>query len=90
MSEKQSKRRQNNDNAAGDQSIYKICVEGLLDERWSGYLSDFSISHQPNDISMLVGEVRDQAELFGVLLKIRDLGIRLLEVKQLDHHPDFP
>ena len=90
MSDKLSKRRQRNDNTASDQGIYKICVDGLLDERWSGYLSDFSISHQPNDISTLVGVVRDQAELFGVLLKIRDLGIHLLEVKQLDHHSDFP
>ena len=90
MSEKQPNRRQKKDNATGDRGIYKISVEGLLDERWSDYLSDFSISHQPNEISMLVGAVRDQAELFGVLLKIRDLGIRLLEVKQLDHHPDFP
>ena len=90
MSEKQSNRRQKNDIASGDRGIYKICVEGLLDERWSDYLSNFSISHQPNEISMLVGAVRDQAELFGVLLKIRDLGIRLLEVKQLDNHPDFP
>ena len=90
MSEKHSKKRQQINNTAGDQGIYKICVDGLLDERWSGYLSDFSISHQPNDISMLVGVVRDQAELFGILLKIRDLGIRLLEVKQLDNHPDFP
>jgi hypothetical protein len=89
MSDKKSKNRQNNEIEVEDQVIYKICVDEFLDARWSGYFSDFSITHHPDGISVLVGVVRDQAELFGLLFKIRDLGIRLLEVKQLDDHPDF-
>jgi hypothetical protein len=90
MSDKKPKRRHKNDVAADDQCVYRICVHGLLDAAWSDYLSGFSITHHPDDTSVLVGVVRDQAELFGLLLKIRDLGVPLLAVKQLHHRSDRP
>ena len=73
-----------------EQVIYQILVKGLLDECWSDSLSGFTIIHHPDDISVLVGEVRDQAALFGVLLKIRDIGIPLLKVEQMNDMPDLP
>jgi hypothetical protein len=73
-----------------ERAVYQIRVKGLLDERWSGYLSGFTITHHTDDISVLLGTVRDQAALFGILLKIRDLGIPLLAVEQMDDMPDLP
>jgi hypothetical protein len=73
-----------------ERAVYQIRVKGLLDERWSDYLSGFTITHHIDDISVLLGTVRDQAALFGILLKIRDLGIPLLAVEQMDDMPDLP
>ena len=66
-----------------DHAVYHIYVKGLLDEEWSCYLSNFKITHHAHGISMLVGTVRDQAELFGLLLKIRDLGIPLIAIEPI-------
>jgi hypothetical protein len=51
----------------------------MLDEKWAAYFAPFTLSVREND-SMLTGVVHDQAEMFGVLLKIRDLGLRLVTV----------
>jgi hypothetical protein len=68
-----------------EQAIFQIRVKGLLDERWSDFLSGFSITHHPDDISVLVGTVRDQAALYGILIKIRDLGISLIAIERLEN-----
>jgi len=89
MREKKTRTRPQNALGGDEQAIYQIRVKGLLDELWSDHLSGFLITHHPDEISLLVGVVRDQAALFGVLLKIRDLGIPLLEVERMDDMPDF-
>jgi len=53
-----------------------------LDEKWANYFKPFSLISKP-DTTSLVGRVHDQAELFGILLKIRDLGLKLVSVKPL-------
>ena len=60
-------------------TIYEICVREVLDEKWAAYFAPFTLSVREND-SMLTGVVHDQAEMFGVLLKIRDLSLRLVSV----------
>jgi hypothetical protein len=78
------------DQINNEQAIYQIRVEGILDENWSGYFSDLKITNHGDGCSTLAGPVRDQSALFGLLIKIRDLGIPLLEVVQMDDMPDFP
>lgn len=67
-----------------DAGIYKIKVRGFLDERWSEWFDDFSITPQSEDLTVLLGQVRDQGALHGLLAKIRDLGLHLLSVEQLE------
>ena len=38
----------------------------------------------------LAGEVVDQAQLYGLLTRIRDLGLELLSVDVADAHPTNP
>jgi len=67
---------------------YCIRVQGFLDESWSDRLAGLRITtchtedHEP--ISELVGQVRDQAELAGVLNTLYDLHLTLLTVECLN------
>ena len=61
------------------ETTYEICVRDILDEKWSTYFLPFTLT-TGDDETLLTGLVHDQAELFGVLLKIRDLGLWLVSV----------
>jgi hypothetical protein len=58
---------------------YEIHVRGLLDEKWTAYFAPFMLTFGKEE-TILSGVVHDQAELFGVLLKIRDLGLTLVSL----------
>lgn len=58
---------------------YQIRIRDVLDEKWSAFFAPFKVSHSGGE-TLLTGVVHDQAELFGVLLKIRDLGLNLVAV----------
>lgn len=64
--------------------IYRIRVKGNLDQKWSDWFDGFTISPQANDETLLTGPVEDQAALHGLLAKIRDLGLPILLVKQVE------
>ena len=58
-----------------DRSNYIIRVRGRLDEQWSGWFEGMRISLEDDGTTVLSGYLEDQAALFGVLKKIRDLGL---------------
>ena len=59
-----------------------IRVSGHLDEQWSGWFRGMRISLEDDGTTVLRGYLEDQAALFGVLKKIRDLGLPLLSIEQ--------
>ena len=59
-----------------------IRVRGQLDEQWSGWFQGMCISLEDDGTTVLSGYLEDQAALFGVLKKIRDLGLPLLSIEQ--------
>lgn len=59
--------------------LYEIRVRDILDEKWSTHFLPFNMTIGEND-TLLSGVVHDQAELFGLLLKIRDHGLVLVSV----------
>jgi hypothetical protein len=61
---------------------YEICLEDTLDEKWASFFSPFTLIRS-SETTILVGNVHDQAELFGVLLKIRDSGLTLISIHPL-------
>lgn len=62
----------------------EIWVQGCLDENWSEWFDDFKISHTMANETLLQGEVQDQSAMYGLIARLRDLGLSLLEVK---YHP---
>lgn len=64
-------------------AVYRITVRGNLEDKWSAWFEGFSINPYGNKDTVMSGVVADQAALHGLLAKIRDLGLPLLEVKRL-------
>jgi hypothetical protein len=64
-------------------SRYRIVLRGRLSERFESAFDGMTLEHGPNQ-TVLVGEVRDQAQLYGLLDRARDLGIELLAVEPAD------
>lgn len=65
-------------------ATYRLKVVGHLDAHWSSWFSGMSLSYESDGTSTLTGSVVDQAELHGLLAKIRDLGVTLVSVEVLD------
>jgi hypothetical protein len=63
-------------------TFYEIRIEGHLGKSWSPWLEDLTICHTEGGETVLSGLLRDQAALHGVLMRIRDLGLPLVEVKR--------
>ena len=59
----------------------EIRVKGKIDPHWSEWLDGLEICHEGEDETLLTGQVVDQATLYGILKKLRDLGLKLLLVK---------
>ena len=64
-------------------SDYEIRVKGRLTDTVTNAFEDFTASVKPAETTRR-GEVRDQAELHGLLEQIQSLGLELIEVKRLD------
>ena len=70
--------------APADPATYLLRVEGHLDPHWSPWFGDLTLTHCSNGTTTLQGAVNDQAELHGILTRIRDLGVTLLSVAAED------
>ena len=58
----------------------EICVEGHLDLTWAEWLDGFTLTHAERGETILTGKVKDQAALYGLIAKLRDLGVKLVSV----------
>jgi hypothetical protein len=58
----------------------QITIKGHLDNHWSAWFDNMTISNEADGAAVLCGPLADQAALHGVLIKIRDLGLPLLAV----------
>ena len=63
---------------------YRIRVKGHLDSGWQEWLEGLKIVHEPDGTSLLLGTLRDQPALFGVLIKISHLGVLLRSLDSAD------
>lgn len=66
---------------------YEIQVAQQIDSEWSAWFDGLTLSRGPHNTSVLCGPVPDQAALYGLLEKARDLGLTLLSVRRLDSPP---
>ena len=63
---------------------YQIKVQGHLDEYWSEWFDDLTITYDEQDDTILTGPVTDQSALHGLLKKVRDLGLPLISVNPVE------
>ena len=63
--------------------FYEIRIEGHLDAQWQDWFDNLSIIREEDGITLLSGSVPDQPALYGILRRIRDLGLPLVSVRQL-------
>ena len=64
-------------------SRYRIVLRGRLSERFESAFEGMALEAGPNQ-TVLVGEIRDQAQLYGLLDRLRDFGIDLVAVEPAD------
>ena len=63
--------------------IYQIRIRGHLDSQWTDWFDGLSITLEENGDTLLSGSVTDQSALYGLLRKVRDLGMPLVSVVQV-------
>lgn len=63
---------------------YHIYVNGRLDERWLGWFEGYTVAHLEDGNTVIKLTAVDQPALFGVLNRIRDLGLELIAVQKDD------
>ena len=69
--------------------IYQIRIKGHLGREWAGWFEGLTLTALDNGETLLTGAVVDQAALHGVLKKVRDVGMPLLSVIEVqfnEHH----
>ncbi len=64
----------------------EVRIEGCLDPAWTEWFAGLEMKQTAPGETVIMGEVVDQAALYGLLGKLRDLGVKLLAVnfKELD------
>ena len=62
---------------------YEIRLKGHLDHRWVAWFDGLRISLENDGTTTLDGPIADQAALHGLLLKVRDTGLPLVSVTQV-------
>ena len=67
---------------------YRIRIKGHLDKSWSEWFDKLAIAYAEDGTTALTGVVADQPALYGLLVKIRNLGLHLVSVEPVDGEPD--
>ncbi len=70
--------------------IYQIRIKGHLRHEWTDWFGGLSITREDNGETLLTGPVIDQAALHGLLKKVRDLGMALVSVIQVQCNETHP
>ena len=67
---------------------YEIRVGGHLSSRWEASFDGLSLVQAADGTTIIRGPIVDQSALHGVLQKLRDLGVPLISVTQLQPEGD--
>ena len=67
---------------------YEIRFEGHLDDHWAGWFHGCSLAREEDGSTTMIAPVIDQADLFGLLNKVRDLSLSLISVNKVDPPDD--
>jgi hypothetical protein len=64
--------------------VYQIRIKGYLSDQWTDWFEGLTITLEEDGDTLLTGLVVDQAALYGLLKKVRDLGMPLLSVNPVE------
>ena len=64
--------------------VYQIRLKGHLGSQWTDWFEGLTITLEEDGDTLLTGPVIDQAALYGLLKKVRDLGLPLVSVCPID------
>ncbi len=78
------------DTPTSNAQYYEIRLKGHLEARWVKWFDGLAITLDENGNTLLSGPVVDQAALHGLLKKVRDLGMPLVSVIQVEPGPPTP
>lgn len=70
-------------NTSPEAPVYEIRVGGHLSDEWVNWFEGLTITLEDNGNTLLIGKIADQAELYGVLRRVRDLGLPLISVNRI-------
>ena len=63
---------------------YEIRFKGHLDRRWAAWFDGLSLTNPSDGTTVIRGSVADQAALHGLLQKLRDFGLPLISVTEIE------
>jgi len=67
-----------------EQLSYEIKIKGELDPVWMDWFDNMGLTHDCDGNTVLTGPITDHTALHSILLKIRDLNLKLISVNQIE------
>ncbi|NCF67842.1 MAG: hypothetical protein GWP61_17900 [Chloroflexi bacterium] len=71
-----------------EQLIYQIKIKGELDPVWMEWFEGLTLIHNCEGDTILTGPIVDHTALHSILLKVRDLNLKLVSVNQIELSSD--
>lgn len=62
----------------------EVTIKGQIDPGWKGWFGDLDIKLGEKDTTQLSGYVPDQSALYGILSRLRDLGLELITIESTE------
>ena len=66
-----------------EQLVYQIKIRGELDPAWAEWFEGLALTHDCEGNTVLTGPIVDHTALHSLLLKIRDLNLKLISVNEI-------
>ena len=66
-----------------EQLVYEIKIRGELDPAWEEWFENLALAHDCDGNTVLTGPIVDHTALHSMLLKIRDLNLKLISVNEI-------
>jgi hypothetical protein len=62
----------------------EVRVKGQIDTEWSEWFEGFRITHTDQGETILIGTLADQSAQYGLIAKLRDLGLSLVSMESTE------
>ena len=68
--------------------FYEFRIQGHLQDKWAEWFEGLTLTRKEDGTTTLYGPLPDQTALHGILLKIRDMNLKLIYVKEIQGSPE--